>query len=229
VAWATASTKEVVVSVRADAGESRRMVSLGFDDEPWPAGTHMCMIYDDDDERRRVIAKFLQSGLDSHEIVSYFVDNQSPADFLRSLSEAGVVLPETGTPQLRVVPAQDAYCPDGTFDVDRLMGGRPAKYQRVIRDGYAGARVTAEMSWVHRGLPGSDNLLEYEARLNTHEGRAVPSTGLCQYDARVFDGAVLHEILSVHPTMVVHGQVLRNPYFVEPEVFLAKRAARSED
>jgi len=27
--------------------------------------------------------------------------------------------------------------------------------------------------------------------------------------------------------MSVHGQVLRNPYYVEPEVFLAKKAAIS--
>jgi MEDS: MEthanogen/methylotroph, DcmR Sensory domain len=46
------------------------------------------------------------------------------------------------------------------------------------------------MSWARKGIPGSDDLVEYEARLNI-EFRAVPTTGLCQYDARIFDGETL--------------------------------------
>ncbi len=214
------------MSTQTESGGGQRMVSLGFDDEPWPAGTHMCMIFDDDDERRMVIAKFLQSGLDANEQVSYFVDKSTPEEVLKSLRDAGGALPEDGVGgQFRVLPAEDAYCHEGTFDVDRLMGVRPDRYRRVLSNGYVGARVTAEMSWAERGLPGSERLLEYEARLNTPEGREVPTTGLCQYDARLFDGAALHDILSVHPTMIVRGQVLRNPFYIEPEEFLAKLAA----
>lgn len=217
------------MSVQADAGESRRMVSLGFDDEPWPAGTHMCMIYDDDDERRSVLAKYLQSGLEANEEVSYFVDTVSPTELKSSLGEAGLVFPDgCDDRQFRVLSADATYCPGGTFDVDLLMGRRPDNYRRILSQGFVGARVTGEMSWARKGLPGSEDLLEYEARLSSGEGRAVPTTGLCQYDSRVFDGATLHDVLSVHPMMVVHGQVLRNPYFVEPEAFLAKRATRSE-
>jgi hypothetical protein len=204
------------------------MVSLGFDTEPWPAGTHMCMIFDDDAERRAVIARFLQAGLEANEAVSYLVDTLSPEELKQSLSEAGVALPaEPAGRRFRVVPAADAYCPDGTFNVDRMLGWSRENYPRILQEGYVGARVTGEMSWVRKGLPGSDDVSEYEARLNTREVRAVETTALCQYDARVFDGATLYDILSVHPAMIVHGQVFRNPYYVEPEVFLARRAARS--
>jgi hypothetical protein len=183
------------------------------------------MIYNDDEERRSVIAKFMQSGLDAHEAVSYFVDTLTPEELKKSLGEAGVTIPdERDGPQFRVLPAAEAYCPDGTFNVDRTLGVRPENYQRIIQEGYVGARLTAEMSWARKGLPGSDDLVEYEARLNI-ELRAVPTTGLCQYDARIFDGETLYNILRVHPMMIVHGQVLRNPYYVEPEVFLAKKAS----
>lgn len=73
---------------------SPRMISLGFDTEPWPAGTHMCMIFNDDAERRSVIAKFMQSGLDAHEVVSYFVDTLTPEELKKSLGEAGVIIPD---------------------------------------------------------------------------------------------------------------------------------------
>ena len=211
---------------QAESGEGERMISLGFDDELWPAGTHMCMIFDDEAERRMVIAKFLQSGLDANEQVSYFADTSTPEEVFKSLGEDGLPFPdEVEGRRVRVVPAEEAYCPGGTFDVDLLMGKRLARYQQILSDGYAGARVTGEMSWSRRGLPGSERVVEYEARLNTSEARKVPTTGLCQYDARLFDGKALHDILSVHPMMIAHGQVLRNPFYVEPEEFLANLAA----
>jgi hypothetical protein len=101
-----------------------------------------------------------------------------------------------------------------------------AAYDRSIREGYAGARLTGEMTWSTRGLPGSENLAEYECRLNILL-RTVPTTAVCQYDAQRFDGATLYDILSVHPMMIVHGQVVRNPYYVEAEVFLASLATSS--
>ena len=33
----------------------RRDVSMGFSDQKFPAGTHMCLIYDDDEERRGLV------------------------------------------------------------------------------------------------------------------------------------------------------------------------------
>ncbi len=214
------------MSTMEDSGEGQRMISLGFDDEPFPAGTHMCMIFDDDAERRMVIAKFLQAGLDANERVSYFVDTASPEELRQSLGDDGMSLPDEGEGgQFRVVPAEEAYCPGGTFDVELLLGSRPDRYKSALSDGYVGARVTGEMGWVTKGLPGSERIVEYEARLNTSEARKVPTTGLCQYDVRLFDGKALHDILSVHPMIVVHGQVLRNPFHVDPEEFLAKLAA----
>jgi hypothetical protein len=54
-------------TLEAAAGESPRMTSLGFDAEPYPVGTHMCFIYNDEFERRWVMSKYIQSGLDANE------------------------------------------------------------------------------------------------------------------------------------------------------------------
>lgn len=40
-----------------------RVVDMGFTEELFPEGTHMCMIYDDDEQRREVVSKFLAAGL----------------------------------------------------------------------------------------------------------------------------------------------------------------------
>ena len=207
-------------------GESRPMISLGFDEEPYPRGTHMCFIFNDEDERRWVMSKYIQSGLDANEQVGYFVDTMSPDGLKKWMRDQGVTLPdELDGRQYSVVDADVTYCPDGTFNVDRMIETVAEAHYRSLREGYAGARLAGEMSWVKRGHPGSENLAEYECRLNVLV-RTVPTTIVCQYDAQRFDGATLYDILSVHPMMIVHGQVVRNPYYVEAEVFLAKLAAR---
>jgi hypothetical protein len=203
------------------------MISLGFDTEPYPMGTHMCFLFNDEDERRRVMSKYVQSGLNTHEQVSYFVDTMSPEDVKTWIRELGVGLPdELNSRQCRILEAEQVYCPDGTFTVGRMIDTVAEAYHRSIREGYAGARLTGEMTWSRRGLPGSEDLAEYECRLNILL-RTVPTTAVCQYDAQRFDGATLYDILSVHPMMIVHGQVVMNPYYVEAEVFLANLATRS--
>ena len=212
------------MSTPTAVGVGPRMISLGFDPEPWPAGTHVCMIFDDDAERRSVIAKYIPSGFDGNEVVSYFTDTLSPEE-VAGASKVGLPEELDGR-QYRILAADRGYCPDGSFNVDRLLESRAQRYRRVIQAGYLGTRVTAEMSWARSGIPGADRLAEHKARLNIAL-RTVPGTGICQYDARPFDGATLHDGVRVHPMMIVHGQVLRNPYDVEPEVFLARKAARS--
>jgi len=199
-----------------------RLVSLGFTAEPFPAGTHMCYIYNDDQERDALIPRFLDSGLRGHEKVGYFVDAVSPAAMRTHLLELDVDLPpEMDEREFSISRALDTYCPDGRFVPERMLQTLRSMHRSSIDEGYAGARATGEMTWALRGIPGSERLIEYEALINTVV-REYPTTAICQYDARRFDGATLFDVLNVHPMMVIRGQVVRNPYYVEPERFLEK-------
>jgi hypothetical protein len=84
--------------------------------------------------------------------------------------------------------------------------------------GCAGARATGEMTWALHDIPGSDRLIEYEGRINDLL-KTYPLTAICQYDTRRFDGATIFEVLSVHPIMIVHGQIMRNPFYVPPDQY----------
>ena len=193
----------------------KRMTSLGFDARPYPAGIHMCFIFDDEDERRRVLAKYIQSGLQDHDQVAYFVDTMAPDELKQHLLQMGVELPEdTESRQCLVTTAESTYCQDGTFKVERMLATLEHAYEHCCSEGFDGLRVTGEMNWVLRGYPGTDKLIEYESRVN-EVLRRVPVTAICQYDARLFDGATLYQLLKVHPMMIVHGQVVKNPYYIE--------------
>jgi len=182
----------------------------------------MCYIYNDDNERRDFVSKYVESGLAGHEKVRYFVDLKSPQDIPVALSAHGLDLPsDIDARGLSITRALDTYCPDGTFLPERMLEKLRWMHSSSIGEGYGGARVSGEMSWALRGVPGSERLTEYDALINTIV-REYPTTAVCQYDARRFDGATLFDVLAAHPMMIIRGQVVRNPYYVAPELFLAK-------
>jgi hypothetical protein len=208
--------------------QARRPVSLGFTLESYPEGTHMCYIFNDESRRRDVIAAFLGSGLLEKEKVGYFVDTATPEEAVSLLRKLGVKIPDRTAPDsFSVSNAEETYCPDGTFDPERMLENLRNYYAASITEGYPGSRVSGEMSWALRGIPGSERLVEYEARVNDVLVES-PVTAICQYDANLFDGGTLFDVLSVHPMMVVNGQVVKNPYFIHQAEFLKKWHERTK-
>jgi hypothetical protein len=206
------------------SGQDHR-VSIGFTGETFPAGTHMCLIYDDDRQRQELISSFLGAGIAAGEKVAYFADTTSVEDVEAWLLETAVeLLGDDRSERFAATRAQETYCPDGRFLPDRMLETL-RDFDRTIREeGFTGGRVSGEMSWALRGLPGSDRLPEYEALVNDVL-EEHPITAICQYDAGRFDGGTLFDILKVHPMMIVGGQVVRNPYYVRPEEFLRQKGS----
>jgi len=180
----------------------------------------MCLIYSDEAERRSIISKFLAAGLSAGENVGYFSDMASPQEVRDWLEQMGVgLVAGDADGRLEVSVAEETYCPRGEFVPEEMLDTLRAYYKQTVDRGFPGARVSGEMSWAVKGIPGSDRLMEYEALVNdvliTH-----PITAICQYDASRFSGAAVLDVLKVHPMMIVHGQIVRNPYYMKPEDFL---------
>jgi len=186
------------------------------------SGTHLCLIYDDERERREVVAKFVEDGFSKGERVAYFTDAEPLA--IRSwLGQHGVELPEP--PVFSLLRARSVYFPDGEFLPERMPPYWRGFHKEATDLGLSGARATGETSW-SREVPGGERIVEYEANLNVLL-LDLPVTALCQYDVRRFDGATIFDILRVHPLMLVGGQVVRNPYYERPQESL-QRSVRSD-
>jgi hypothetical protein len=199
---------------------------MGFTEQAFPAGTHMCFIYSDDAERRSLIAKFLAAGFTSGEKVGYFADSATPEEVRMWLAAKGLEIPDDKwMRQFSVLDAATTYCPKGKFVPDTMLDALRAYYEQAMEEGHPGVRVSGEMTWALRGIPGSQRLMEYEALVNTVLA-THPVTAICQYDANLFDGGTILDVLRVHPMMVVHGQILENPYYVKPDEFLCSFAGQ---
>ncbi len=199
-----------------------RHVKLGFCDESFPEGTHICYLFSDRAERLQVTARYLHSAIEQGEQASFFHDALAAEELqatLRDLGVAGSVLAEAR--QLLLAKALPTYCPDGRFTPEAMWARLQALYVRSREAGFSGARVCGEMTWALAGMPGSERLLEYEAGIN-EVLRSAPLNVLCQYDATRFDGATLRGVLDVHPLLLVQGQIVRNPYYrVRPSAVAA--------
>jgi hypothetical protein len=204
------------------------MINMGFTHDRYPAGTHMCLVYCNELERQQTISKFVEGGLSAGERVSYFSDEVDPPQVKKWLADLGVDLPvETSEDLLAISTAADSYYPLGHFDPDSMIDSLKTFFDQAMAAQCPACRGTGEMSWALKNVPGSDRLMEYESRLNDLLIQ-YPITALCQYDARKFDGATILDCLKVHPYMIVHGQVLKNPYYMKTDVFLNELAARKQ-
>lgn len=207
--------------------KSRREVSMGFTAERFPEGHHIIYLYNDDHERKRTMAKFLRQGWIDHEKLLYLVDDITPDEMRKELAALGVDLDEAQC-GLEVTRGHHTLCPGEYFTPEFMLGVVGEYYKTAIQDGYAGARGAGEMSWaLIEGRATVPDLLHYEANLNRILSD-YPLTTVCQYDARRFDGALVMDMLSVHPMMIVRGQLVKNPSYVEPDVFLREYTERLE-
>jgi len=77
--------------------------------------------------------------------------------------------------------------------------------------------VTGDTSWIRKGMPGIERWVEYEAMINNLVEELPVHGVICQYDTNKIDGAMLFDVLNVHPMMIVAGQVVHNPYYSAPK------------
>lgn len=201
---------------------SGQEIDMGFTQEVIPDCHHLCLIYDNEEQRQKIVSKYLAAGLKRGNIVRYFADRTPPEHVRAWLLQAGIELPKAEQDgAFAIISAENAYCPNGHLEPREVVESAKSRYAMAKEAGYSGSRVCGEMSWVLRDVPGADRFLEYEARLNTIT-ETFPYIGMCQYDARLFDGATLFKVLEVHPYMIAQGQIIRNPFYIQPEEFLAE-------
>mgnify|MGYP006291277229 CR=1 FL=1 len=191
-------------------------------------GDHLCCLYSSEEEHRAVLAPYLLEGLKRGEKVLYIVDAHTAETILGYLRNNGLDLGHyLQQGQLTILTQDESYVRDGVFDPDAMLALVEKETEQAAEEGYTALRVTGEMSWALRGLPGSDRLIEYEAKLN----RFFPhhrALAICQYDRRRFDADVLMGILRTHPLAVIGAEIFDNFYYIPPDDLLGENPQAAE-
>jgi PAS domain S-box-containing protein len=190
---------------------------------------HLCLIYESKEEWQAVIVPFISIGLKRGERCIYIVDTSTADGIRKYLSKVGVdVAAAEKSGQLSILHETEAYTREGSFDPDKMIALLISETEKAIAEGYPALRVTGEMTWVLRGHPGSERLLEYEAKLNHDFFPKYPCLAICQYDRWKFAPEVIKGVIVTHPLLVRSARIYRNFYYMSPEEFLSEKRAEIE-
>jgi hypothetical protein len=176
---------------------------------------HICAFFDSRKEEYDTLIPYFKEGIELDEEVINIVDSDQRADHLKRLSSQNIdvdAAEESG--RLRVLTSEETYTKGGRFGATRMyetLQGALADAQRKGRR----VRTSGVMDWATRGHAGTEELMQYESRVNF----LVPTyecTLLCVYDIAEISGRTMMEILQTHSYVIYGGRVRENPYYTPP-------------
>ena len=201
----------------------------------WRVGDHICGFYRQASERDEILIPFLVEGLKAGAKCTCVVDSCTPGDVLASMSEHIEVEPYLSDCQLEVLDSYGTYLADGGFLPERMLKFWEGKARQSLGDarqslgdeipqpdGPMQARNIGDMSWAHRDESVVSDLMGYESELNRIMSN-FPQVNLCLYDLTRCSGDLIMDVLKTHPKALLGGMVIDNPYYLEPDEFLASR------
>ncbi|MBL0737743.1 MEDS domain-containing protein [Flavobacterium sp. GN10] len=190
------------------------------------APMHICGFFDSREQQYEVIIPYILEGLEGNDKVINILEGNRHGEHCRCLTENGISIAEKlSSGQLEVMASENSYIKDGEFAADKMYKMLEQTLLSASRAGYDSVRACGDMVWALKNLPGTDELLEYEARLNLLTPQHSVSL-ICMYDISSFSQKALADILLTHPYVIKDGKINKNPHYVEPLELLSSLSSR---
>ncbi|HYE41328.1 MAG TPA: MEDS domain-containing protein [Ramlibacter sp.] len=187
---------------------------------------HVCAFFHSDDEQYQVTLPYIRDGLAAGHKAVHIVNPDVRGDHLRRIEAFGMDAAQAQRDgQLELHDWSDTFFAEGDFSADRMLGQLAAVLQAGRGQGYPLTRFVAHAEWGLDPRASLDELLEFEARVNTVWPEGADSV-VCCYDLNRFQGDVVIEALRTHPMVIIGGILQENPFFVPADRFLQERRSR---
>ncbi|MEZ5360120.1 MAG: MEDS domain-containing protein [Candidatus Zixiibacteriota bacterium] len=198
---------------------------LGIGEYTCNWGTHIAGLYESEAERDEIIFGFLGQGDIDHDRQLYCPSERSREDFVEkfSLSHPDCAGHLEDENRFNIYSAREMYYPDGIFSPWDMDEGLNKFYRESQKNGPRNIRATAEMIWALKAIPGTEHLMAYESRLN-YFIPGKPWISICMYNVTKFPGATIMNVLRTHPFVINGGIISQNPYYIDPDIWLAEHA-----
>ena len=190
---------------------------------------HVRAFFNSREQEYDVLNPFFKEAVDQGEKNLHIVDPALIDDHRARLSASGIDAQGCeACGQLQLLPWDAAYLDEsGKFDKDRMLAtvdhltgtGREAGYSRL--------RIMGNMNWVFGDIPGSSDVIEYEAEVNEVLARNR-QPAVCVYDMAKLSGGMMMDLLRTHPLTLIGGVVQENPFFTPPAQMLEELRLRKK-
>lgn len=196
-------------------------VVLGLPGVTLHPGDHVCAFYRGRDEREHILRSFLGEGLAADDKLICVVESVGPGQIGDVLGTPAKPAVESGV--LDVFTPEQTYLRSGRFDMGEMLEYWREGVEAALADPrFSFVRILAEMPLALTTMADLDEFMCYESAINRFAVQH-PQVIVCLYDLDRFGGAVLIDVLRTHPVVLLGGAVLDNPYYLEPDHFLASR------
>jgi hypothetical protein len=187
---------------------------------------HVCAFFDSREEQYETLVPWIKEGITNNEEVINILDGGLHNDHCCRLSHADIPVKEAvARGQLKLLTTDESYLLGGVFAAERMVNVLEQALIDAQNGPYSTFRGYGDMEWALKNLPGTDELIEYEARINTFAPKYDCSI-VCAYDINSFSGSAVIDILATHPYVIMHGKIHKNPHFIEPIELLKKLIKR---
>ncbi len=189
-----------------------------------PPGSHICQLYNKIEETKSVAARLLYVGLTSSERCLFVGSPSSCQDIEEALEKLGADVAEAKErDQLRLTSDREPFLIGKRFDPYHLLSTHNTFIAQAHRDGWHGVRISIDMTWLTRDVATPEQILKYEAASDAvFTFQNAPIIALMLYDYSKLPGALVVELLKLHPIAVVGKYIKRNPYYLNSEQYLLK-------
>lgn len=180
---------------------------------------HLCLIYENYEEQLGAIIPFVKVGLARNEKCAYIADDNTAEDVILALKEIDEDLFGASLTRgnLSVLTKNESYVKDGYFSPEKMISFLENNIHDAANAGFAGLRVTGEMTWIFGGDPGAERMMEYEAKLNDF----LPiqnACAICQYNKNRFSDELLLQVFQTHPKVIYKNRIIENPLYLSKGV-----------
>lgn len=180
-------------------------------------GDHVCGLFESEEERLTIAARYIAAGLESGDRCIYAAGSAAALTSFRGrLALSGVDVAEAiQAGALHQRTTAESHLPGGSFDCDRILRFLNEAVDAALNDGFNGLRACGDMSWLLDRAAGADQVFEYEAMLN-HFLSGAHAAGMCLYDRARLPPAIIDHALATHRSVTVNGQHVSNAFYEAP-------------
>jgi len=204
---------------------NQEKLNLGFSNYTCNWGVHMCGLYETEEERDEIILGFLHAGDLAGDLQLYCPVERTEENFVEEYEKRFTSCcghTHDGA-KFNLFSAKELYYPDGKFSPRAMDTGLNAFFTESQKEGKRNIRATAEMIWALQAIPGVEELMIYESRLN-YFIPDKPWISICMYNTTKFSGAIIMKVLQTHPYIISKQTITQNPFYQDPDIWLKENA-----
>jgi hypothetical protein len=189
-----------------------------------PSGSHIVQLYNKVSEITGVTARLLEMGLQAHEKCLFAAPPSAVQEMETALKKADIDVAEAkDAGQLILLTERESLLVNGRFDPYHLLSTHQTFIAQALREGWKAVRISMDMSWLTKDVATPEQILKYEAASDAvFTFQNAPIIALMHYDYAQLPGALVVELLKLHPIAVVGKFIKRNPYYLNSEQYLLK-------